>query len=238
MVKACSPKGTRPAGTIPRTDTHHPRRTHRGEAGGNRDLHANEGIQTRHRLAGPLVRRALQPRAGTRLRLSRRPTGRCRRRRGRPQAGEAARPARAADRYPYQADDAPTRSRLRAFAAAIKQCNRALGECRPMQQRIARAFAARTVSANSGGDEKSARAAGLACRQFRSWLPRRGVQLRPSAWPSTPPAGPGAVSAATAAPPAHPQAIATIMRWRAETTTAEASAVAKARDRLLSESEQ
>jgi len=142
-----------------------------------------------------------------------------------------------------------------------------------MQQRIARAFAARTASANPGGDDKAARAAELARRQFpqlvaraRSTAPAVGLALD-SARRAVHAAGGGAQhlrwdaalfdklpqAAADLSTRRRPdrapdplqrlqgqlnQAIATITRWRAETTTAEASAVAKARDRLLSESEQ
>jgi hypothetical protein len=158
------------------------------------------------------------------------------------------------------------------FAAAIEQCDQALRECRRMQQRIATATAsARTASVNPGQNDKAARAAERARRQYpqlvakvRSAAPavgraldsaRRAVRAADGeaqhlAWSvalfdQLPQAAADFSARRRPARARDPlqrlysqlnQAIATMKRWRTETTAAEANAVAAARDRLVNES--
>jgi hypothetical protein len=157
------------------------------------------------------------------------------------------------------------------FAAAIKQCDRAEGECQRMRRRIAAAIAsARTASVKRGGSDDVARAAVAARRQYpqlvvevRNGAPdvgqaldsaRRAVRAAGgeaqhlawnAAWFDQLPQAAADFAARRRPVKAHDplqrlhhhvnQAIDTMKRWRTETTTAAATAVAAARDRLVDE---
>lgn len=157
------------------------------------------------------------------------------------------------------------------FAIARRHCDRALRECLRMRQRIVTATAmARTASATPGQDDKAARAAERARRQYPQLLTkvlhtasdvgraldsaRRAVRAAGGdaqhlAWNAAlfDPLPQLAADFSARRQPIrghdplrrlHSQvneAIATVDRWRAETRTAEANAVAAARDRLLDE---